>query len=187
MSKNLAKDKKTIVQGSILDVARSRRMKPEDVLAEADVVVMLDTSYSMGGSKTRQAEQALKDIQRTFPGRVILIEFSSIATFRWNGLPLWMYDNTMMGKAIEKALEFKGLGMKFYFISDGVPSDGDLALDWAKKLNEPITTIFIGSESDTAGQAFLRRLSAVAGGKTIDHVEVKKLAQTVTKLLTEGR
>ncbi len=187
MSKNkLTKREQTLAQGSIKDVAESRGERLENVLVEADVVVMLDTSGSMKGGKDDRAEEALRQIQRTFPGRVVLIEFSDLAWFRWNGLPEWRYKGTNMDLALEKALKFKGMDMKFYFISDGMPSgnSGEQALHLAQELGEPINTIFIGSDTDYRGQDFLRRLGQVGGGKTIDHLKVEKLGDTVTKMLT---
>lgn len=188
----LTKREQSLAQGSIYDVARSRGEQPEDVLAEADVVVMLDESSSMaapvgqGKSRHDEAVEALRQIQRTFPGRVILITFANSARFHWNGLPSSPAGSTQMDLALDLASQFKEMDMKFYLISDGQPNDKALALEVVNLhfQKDPIHTIFIGSDTDRQGMEFLQELSAKTGGRAAGKVEPELLGETVTLMLT---
>lgn len=193
MSHSLDKLRDRIAKGSIFDVASERGVKPEEILLDADVVVMLDQSYSMedrdGGGQTRhqRAVAALEQIQRTFPGRVVLVTFSDFAEFRLNGIPTGPNGGTNMAAGLEMAHQLDGMDMRFFLVSDGQPTCGDaLVYDWAKRFTDPINTIFIGSDFDAAGQQVMKEVSRLSGGLASGRIEPQMLGSQVIGMLTAG-
>lgn len=195
MNDKISKKYESVAEGSIWDTANSRGEKAEEVVANADVVVMLDVSSSMGGrlgdGKTRYdvAVEQLRNIQRTFPGRVVLIEFGMKTQIKLDGLPSNPAGSTPMDDALNLAYDFDGMGTKFYLISDGEPypfSRTQAVYDWAASFKDPIHTIFIGDDSDKAGIEVMEKVSNLSGGTSSGKIEPDQLAGRITKLLTGG-
>lgn len=179
-----------IAQGSIYDVANSRGEKTANVLANADVVVVLDISGSMNaGGKHQRATEALRQIQQQFPGRVALIEFNDVAKLNLRGVPGFPTGGTGMYNALMMAKDFDGLGTKFYLISDGEPTDSNVQdlVDLASQFTDKIHTIFIGDDYDTRGQNVLKAISAATKGESAGRVDPKMLGETVIGILTSGK
>lgn len=191
---DLIKQGRSVTKGSIFDVASSNDVKPEDVLAEADVIVMLDLSSSMtaslndGSTRYDRAVEALADIQKQFPGRVVLITFSGTARTELGGLPGRPSGSTNIYAALEMAKQFDGMDCKFYLISDGEPTDTtDFQIfDLAKQFTDPIHCIFIGQDDDVEGQRFMKELSRLTNGLNAGRVDPKMLGQTM-RLLISGK
>lgn len=178
-------------KGSIFDVAFRRGMKPEEVLADADILIIFDDSSSMDeslGGRTRYdfAVDALKKLQEAHEGRIVLINFSSTADIYLGGIPPRPNGNTRLDLALELAKEFDDMGMKkIVIITDGEPNGPtdveQLCIDIAKTFKTPIDTIFIGEDYMVQAMKFLEALTT---GRALGHVDVENLAEKVTKLLT---
>lgn len=189
MKDRLTKREEKLAEGSIYDVAERRNERPEDIIAEADVIVLLDESGSMHGRKHEVAVENLRLLQRKFPGRVLLGSFSSVAKWHFNGLPSSPAGGTNMDRALDLAFDFGQIeDTKIYLISDGQPTmgSGPRALEIARQYKAPINTIFIGSDTDYHGQEFLMKLAKASGGENKRKVDVGDMEETVTKLLTSG-
>lgn len=73
-------------------------------------------------------------------------------------------------------------------VSDGQPDDAQAALDAAERLTGRIDVIYVGSDSDAAAVAFMRRLARTGGGSAVVHDVAKRtppalLAQEIRGLL----
>ncbi len=194
MEDQLTKQSRDITKGSVFDIATNKGVKPEDVLAEADVVVMLDISSSMtdrqgdGRSRFDKAKDALADIQKAFPGRVVLISFSDNAKMELGGMPSHPAGMTNIHAALEVAKSFDGMDTKFYMISDGEPNmtpEKDI-FDFAETFEDPINCIFIGEDHDFSGIAFMKKLAKLTGGVDSGRIEPHLLGDTI-KLLISGQ
>jgi Mg-chelatase subunit ChlD len=189
MSSYLEKGGNQVARGSIYEVANTRGEKAASLLARADVIVMLDISSSMRGEKHHKACQALEDIQKTFPGRVALIEFNDYAQLNLRGIPNIPSGMTMMHLALEMGRTFDGTDTRFYLISDGAPNGcaHDDLLQIAASFTNPIHTVFIGNDWDTNGQKTLEDISSATGGTSAGRIEPKMLGKTLMGLLTGGQ
>ena len=193
MDDQLIKQGQSVVKGSVYDVATAKGVKPEDVLAEADVVVMLDISSSMldrtndGRTRFDKAVDALADIQKSFPGRVVLISFADDGKMELTGTPSRPSGMTNMLSALKIGKNFDGLGTKFYMISDGEPNCGpdDDIFDLAATFEDPINCIFIGEDNDRSGIAFMKKLAALTGGVDSGRIEPSMLGDTIKLLITK--
>src|SRR5690606_1621795 len=169
---NIQKSTNKPAIGSITDLARRRNMLPEAIMAEADIVILFDHSGSMGaflpnGERVwHAAVRALEGVQAANDGRVVLVAFDSIPTLCLSGRPPEPAGGTALGGALRKVKPLDIEGTKFILISDGQPTDGieqNIAL--ARTFTCPIDCIFIGSDNDRAGIAFMNRLSEATGGR----------------------
>lgn len=192
MRQDIQKGHSEVAEGSIYDAANKLDQKPEEVLADADVVIMLDCSGSMStysGNSTRYelACEAVKDIQRAYPGRVALISFDSVAKLELGGIPRAPGGSTRMLPALEIAHNFDGMDTKFYMISDGRPDYGteDEILRYSDNFVDPINSIFIGGDEDVEGMEFLARLSKRTGGKDHGKIMPKMLGYTMKLLIAK--
>jgi len=192
MNDDLIKQNRDVIKGSVYDVATSKGVKPEDVLAEADVVVMIDISSSMtdrtndGRTRFDKAVDALTDIQKSFPGRVVLISFADGAKMELSGMPTRPSGMTNIKGALEIAKNFDGMDTKFYLISDGEPNcgpDSDI-FDLAATFEDPINCIFIGEDRDLDGIAFMKELAKLTGGIDSGRIEPSMLGDTIKLLIT---
>jgi len=189
---NLIKDNSNLAEGSVFDTSNSQGVKPEDVLANCDVIVMLDISGSMdafvyGANKNRweAAVDQLRLIQRTFPGRVALIQFGGMVTgFRFNGIPDRPTGSTPMHEAMAIAHDFDNQGKQFYLISDGQPDRVEIVHQWAKAFVSPINTIFIGDDNDISGIRLLGEVSRFSGGEASGKLEPQMLGEAMKLLIT---
>ena len=192
MNRDITKSATDVTKGSIFAVASEKGVKPEDVLTDADVVVMLDLSSSMttsqfdGRSRFDKAKEALADIQKAFPGRCILITFADKANMELGGLPGHPSGMTNVYAALEVAKQFDGLDTKFYLISDGEPNctSKEEIFALANEFTDPINCIFIGEDHDLSGMKFMKELAMLTGGKDSGKVEPHLLGQTIKLLIT---
>ena len=204
--RSLSKREDKITEGSIADIARRRGDRIEAVMADAEMVVMLDISSSMskpideadysawnperyehgeGYTRTRftAALEALSAIQMKYQGKVLVIAFNSVAEFLSGGLPSQPSGGTNMNLALDLAKEFDDTDMKFTIISDGEPSNPENVIQQAKTFKTPIDTIFIGNDHDQRGLDVMNRIAAASRGKALGKVDPNDLGETTIKLL----
>lgn len=162
---------KSIVQGSLSDVAARQNISLAESFLSAKILVLLDVSGSMAmpdapNEMTRQeyAEKKLTNIQGKHPGAVALICFSNNVEFQPSGKPYWMYGGTDLTAGLEFVKVADDCGLKIVVISDGEPNNEESALYVAKTFTSKIDVIFCGSEGDY-GQRFLSELARVSGGQ----------------------
>lgn len=192
MNRDITKSTTDVAEGSIYGVSNTKGVKPEEVLAEADVVVMLDVSSSMsaqlssGVSRFDRAKESLTDLQRSFPGRIVLLTFNDITQIELSGLPRPPSGMTNILKALEKAFEFDGMDTHFYMISDGAPNVNPehVSLEFAKKFKDPIHCIFIGDDNDEEGIEFMKKLAEATGGTNSGKIEPHLLGQKLKLLIS---
>lgn len=180
-----------LVKGSLGQIAKQNGQSLAQTFISCDVVVIVDTSGSMGSrdstagrSRYEQACLELEKLQADLPGKIGVISFSSRVMFCPNGRP-YNFDS---GTDLEEALKFTKIadvpgGMRFIVISDGQPDDPAAALKVAKTYSNKIDVIYVGPESNPQGREFLERLAKASGGQTITADKAKALASSVQKLL----
>lgn len=187
----IQKGNSNVTKGSIYDVATDKGVKVEEILSEADVIVMLDISSSMdmrlgdGSTRYSKATDALADIQKAHPGRVALITFSSDAKMELGGVPGSPYGSTNMMSALELGHNFDGLDTKFFLISDGEPDYGIKAqiIPFAKTFEDPIHCIFIGEDHDREGMRFMSDIAKVTGGENSGRISPAMLSGHLLQLV----
>ena len=178
-----------IVQGSLSAIAAQNNKSIAETFINADVIIIVDTSGSMGahdsrGGKSRYdvACEELKNLQTSLPGKLALLSFSDDVIFCPSGIPFNYQGGTQLAKALKFARVADVTGIRFIVLSDGEPDSEDEALKVAKTFNAKIDTIFVGPENGE-GREFLKRLAAASGGRGVTATQVKELAATVEKLL----
>jgi len=183
-------DNNAIIQGSLGAVAQQNGTSIAESFVNADAIIVVDTSSSMGqhdsrGGKSRYdvACEELKTLQANMPGKLALLSFSDEILFCPNGIPFNYDGMTDLAKALKFAkMGDLASGMRFIVISDGEPNDEDEALKVAKTYRNRIDTIFVGPEG-SSGADFLKRLAKASHGQTVTADRVKELAANVQKLL----
>lgn len=179
-----------LVKGSLADVARQSGQSLATTFISCDVVVICDTSGSMGARDSRggnsrydQACYELAALQGSLPGKIGVITFSDTVMFCPNGTPLFLGGGTDLAKALTfaKVADVPG-GMRFIVISDGDPDAPNEALAIARKYHNRIDTIYCGPENGH-GRQFLEQLAAASGGSHVTAAQAKELASSVQKLL----
>jgi Mg-chelatase subunit ChlD len=178
---------KQTVKGSLLSQAANNQRSLAETFISADVIVLVDTSGSMGASdnteRTRyeRACDELEKVQASMPGKIAVISFSDDVMFCPGGVP-WNYS---CGTDLTKALKFSKVAdvedMRFIVISDGKPDNETTALQIAKSYKNKIDTIYIGPGDESN---FLERLSSISGGKSANDFSAHKLEQTIYGLLS---
>lgn len=179
-----------IIQGSIGAIAQRDGRSIAESFLNADVVIIVDTSSSMGqhdarGNQSRYsvACDELQKLQASLPGKLALLSFSDDVQFCPNGIPFNFNGMTDLAKALKFAKMADVSGIRFIVISDGEPNDEQEALNVAKTYKNKIDTIFVGPEGGN-GQKFLQRLAKASGGQGVTVAQVKELESTVKHLLT---
>ena len=159
---------------------------------DVKAVLVIDISASMaahdcayGHSRYAVAVQELERLQRSIPGKVAIVEFSTTALFAPGGIPSPPQASTNMAGALQFIKPIDGTGIDIWVISDGAPDDERATLNEARTFQTKINTVYIGPEDGT-GADFLRRLSALTGGvnATQSVREIAHLSDTMQKLLT---
>lgn len=185
-----------IVPGSVSAIQKSSGKSLAEVIADCVAVVLIDISGSMSSELIRNGEETtryniaceeLKKIQATFPGKILVIQFSDDAEFRLNGLPSNPGGQTNLHGALKFAKVVDAPGVKFFVISDGEPDNEYEAIQIAKTYANVINTIFVGPEDNVDARKFLVKLSAASGGKSMLAAEALGLADKVTLLLGAGK
>lgn len=179
---------KNAVPGSLASQASAKHQSLAETFIGADCVVIVDTSGSMSDddnterSRYDRACSELAKIQKSMPGKIAVISFSSEVMFCPSGVP-WNYSG---GTKLDKALKFARVAdvpeMRFIVISDGKPDGESDALDEAKKYKNHIDTIYIGPPGGR-GEKFLARLASESGGTSARDFSAHKLEVTVKGLL----
>ena len=178
-----------IVSGSLSAIANRDGMTLAESFLNCEVIVLIDQSGSMGSqdapggrSRFEAADDELMRLQKQHPGQVAVISFSSRVQFCPGGVPNREGAGTDMAKALDFARVADGAS-RIVLISDGQPDSEGAALAAAGKYQHPISTIYIGPESDRGGREFLARLAAATGGRHFDSTAPGLLADSVTALL----
>jgi hypothetical protein len=182
------------VAGSLSAIAQQSGKSIAETFINADAIVIVDTSGSMGindsrGGKSRYdiALEELTSLQRTLPGKIAVINFASRVQFEPGGVPYFQTGSTNLTEALCFTKVADIPGMKFILVSDGQPDDPEGALRMARTFTCKIDVIYVGPEDNPAGRDFLQRLAAVTGGKTVTADRAKELAAGVMGLLEAGR
>ena len=179
-----------LVRGSLADIARQSGQSLATTFISCDVVVICDTSGSMGARDSRggnsrydQACYELATLQGSLPGKIGVITFSDAVMFCPNGTPLFLGGGTDLAAALKfaKVADVPG-GMRFIVISDGQPDDPSGALSIARKYHNRIDTIYCGPENGH-GREFLDQLARASGGSHVTAEKARELATSVQKLL----
>ncbi len=181
-----------IVPGSIQDIANKSNQSLADTFLGVEIVALVDTSDSMGemdsrGGRSRYdvACEELSNLQQANPGKVLVVSFSSQAKFCLNGVPDPYWQYTQIGHALE-FVEFLDGVVRFVVISDGEPTDGDMAIIVASRMKSEINCIHVGPDDDHRAKDFLKRLAAKGRGKFLTAKAADLLAEQVTLLLKDG-
>lgn len=185
-------DDKNIAKGSVADVARANGTTVAKAFLAADVVVIVDTSGSMGARDSRGgnsrydiAVEELRKVQERNPGAVAVVSFSDSVEFCPDGNPINLSGGTDVESALKYVKQVDGM-VKFVLISDGEPDDEQDALNVAKTFKSKVNTIYVGPEIGNGGRDFLRRLANLTGGQMSDSKFAVDLADKVTPLLHSG-
>lgn len=178
------------VEGSLAKIAEQNNQSIAESFVSADVIVIVDTSGSMGDrdrsdSRTRYqiACDELKKLQAKLSGRIAVIAFSSTVVFCPNGVPI----DLGMGTDLAQALTFAKVAdippMRYIIIADGYPDNRETALKVARTYQNRIDTIYVGPETDASAKAFMQELASVKQGKYETAKNATQLAETTQRLL----
>lgn len=181
-----------LIPGSLGALAKETGKPLAESFLSADAIVLVDVSGSMADqirapegnwqSRYERACQELERLQRTLPGKIAVVEFSSQPAFCWSGRPAFQMGGTDMAEALRFVQPADGCGLTFVLISDGMPDDAGETLQVARQFTDAIQCIYIGESDGDAGAAFLRRLAAATGGKASTN-RVPELASAIAGLL----
>ena len=180
-----------LVPGSIGAIAGHNGTGLAETFLNCDCIVICDTSGSMhtrdgrGGRSRYDVELAeMARLQANLPGKIAILAFSNEVMFCPGGQPLDYGGGTNLAKALEFARVADVPGMRFIVISDGCPDSEQDALAAARRYRAQIDTIFVGPEDDIlGGRAFLERLAAASGGRSVTADRAQELAARVERLL----
>ena len=183
--------RRTIVTGSLADVARQTKRSLAETFIGADAVVLVDTSGSMntadsrGGHKRYEvACEELAALQAKLPGKLAVLSFSDQPMFCPAGKPYYQGAGTDMAAALKFAKVADVPGIQFILISDGEPDAPAETLKQARMYTSKIDTIYVGSEVAPTGRDFLAELAAASGGQSVTAHTATDLMPAMQKLLT---
>lgn len=183
-----------IISGSLRSIAQQNNQSIAETFLSCDVVIIVDTSGSMGANDSRAGKsrynvacEELRDLQNNLPGKIAVIAFSDDVQFCPSGIPEFFQGGTNLTKALKFVKVADVPDMRFILISDGQPDDEQSALDEAKKFKNRIDVIYVGPEDRPSGRQFLERLSKATGGVSVTADKAQELAASVTRLLATGR
>ena len=183
---------KSIVKGSLKDISQQTGQSLAETFVHADAIILLDTSGSMaskdapgGRMRHEAAEDQLRALQRSLPGKIALISFSNQVQFCPSGIPVRFDGGTDIAKALRFVKPADDCGIKFILISDGWPDDKEKTLKVARTFKSKVDCIYIGPETgyDTDGRVFLEKLAALTGGQYAVSVAPAMFGEHVEKLL----
>jgi hypothetical protein len=183
-----------IVTGSLSDIMQKEDKTLAESFLSCDAILIVDTSSSMsandapgGLSRHDAAQHELTRLQKTLPGKLAVVAFSSDVQFCPSGIPFRFDGGTNMAKALQFVKPADGCGVKLFLISDGEPNSKRDTLAVAKTFQTRINTIFIGPEDDyRGGRKFLQKLADATGGSFAQTAEVAMFANDVEQLLLRG-
>jgi Mg-chelatase subunit ChlD len=125
-------------------------------------LILADVSGSMQGSKIKRLRSELRVLWPEIKAR--LMSFAD--RFQWHESPDHLpepHGGTDLAGALELAATV--WPSEVIVISDGLPADEEAAIQAARMIPGTISVLFVGSDDDQRGLAFLRRLAAVGGGQ----------------------
>lgn len=189
MSRNLQIDHNPVA-GSIAQVAHDSGQSIAETFMSADVIVIVDTSGSMGdidrsSGKSRYviACDELKKLQADLSGRIAVLSFSSSVVFCPGGVPVYLGMGTDMAGALTFAKVADIPPMRFIVIADGYPDNRNEALKVARTFQSRIDTIYVGPETDNNAKEFMRELARVKQGQNETAKNAMRLSETTKSLL----
>lgn len=181
------------VPGSILNVAGDRSIA--EVLATVSTIILFDRSSSMDttdapplensklpSSRYDYAIRKLAAVQNQTPGKIAIVSFSDRPMFHPDGIPGKPSGTTDMADGLRFIQIADGCGIQFILISDGEPDDDVATLAIARQFETPIDTIYVGPVGGE-GEDFLRRLSALTGGRSVTNAFGTLLDVTILQLM----
>jgi len=178
-----------IVQGSLSALSHRDNMTLAESFLNVDAILLVDMSGSMaaedapgGLARWDAAEQELRRLQESMPGKLAVIAFSSDVQFCPNGVPIRFGEGTDMAKALRFIKAADGLGIRIILISDGRPNDEEETLRVAASFESHIDTVYIGPDGGH-GRRFLLHLASESGGVFSKSTAPGLLAENVTLLL----
>lgn len=163
--------------GSMSAVAKAQNKDVATVITEALVdgtakIVCVDVSQSMGdqdapgGMRRIDAARAeLEKLQKAYPGQIILVEFSHVANFNFEGELCRPGGGTDLSTAFDLIEEYDGLA-DVWVITDGETNNQEECIAYVKKHASKIHTVFMGEEGNAEAFDFLKRLAKLSGGKS---------------------
>lgn len=179
-----------LVPGSIGAIAKSKRTSIAETFANADVVIIVDTSGSMhltdsrgGKSRYDVALEELATLQNTNPGKLAVIAFSNTTVFVPSGQPPMLGGGTDLAGALRFTKMADTGDIRFVIVSDGEPDDARAALEVAATYKGRIDVVYVGPEDHPAGREFLTRLAQSKGGQAVTAKQATQLAAQTQKLL----
>jgi hypothetical protein len=177
------------VPGSLAQQAAANHISLAETFVSADVIVIVDTSGSMGShdgterSRYSRACDELRKIQASMPGKIAVLSFSDEVKFYPSGVPVNFGQGTDLAKALKFAKIADVPEMRFIIISDGDPNDEQEALTEATKFKNHIDTIYIGPIGES-GEKFLALLASKSGGHAAKDFAGHNLETTIKGLLS---
>jgi hypothetical protein len=183
----------SIIPGSLGAIAKQSGKTIAETFVNADVIVLVDVSGSMGdhdsrGGRSRYdvACEELQQLQQNLPGKIAVVGFSDYPEFCPSGIPFMQNGGTSMDKALSFVKIADVPGMRFILISDGEPSNESETLRIAATFQNKIDVIFVGPEERPYGRNFLHKLAAATGGQAITVDRAKELNAGIMGLLGRG-
>jgi hypothetical protein len=180
-----------LISGSLSAVSRAEGKPLAQTFIGADVVVLVDTSGSMGTRDTAQgltrydvACQELASLQASLPGKVAVLSFSgqNQVMFCPDGRPHNFGGGTDLAGALRFAKVADVPGIRFVVISDGEPDSEAAALSTARGYTNRIDVIYVGSELNPRGRDFLTKLAAQSGGTAVTVAAVGRQGQLSSEM-----
>lgn len=183
-----------VVPGSLQALATQNKLSIAETFVYADVVILVDVSGSMntrdsrgGRSRYDVALEELAYLQRTMPGRIAVVAFSSTVEFVPGGQPPFLGSGTDLARALQFVRVADGT-VRFVLISDGEPDSKVEALDVVRDFSSTIDVVYVGPESDLcSGRRFLEELARARRGQFVVADRAAELAARVERLLLTSR
>lgn len=180
-----------IVVGSQSDIAQKQGRSLAETFLNAEIVLLIDVSGSMGyqdapNGMTRweYAQEQLTHLQGLHPGKIALVEFSTMTYYRPNGQLSEPNGSTAMDDGLKFIKVADDCGLKIILVSDGDPDDRQAALNEASKFKTKIDAIYCGLEGGP-GQAFLQQLVNKTGGQFFTAAQPGMIGEGIEILLLE--
>jgi len=183
----------SMVVGSLSEIAAKTGGSLAETFCSADVVVIVDTSGSMGARDSRRGEsryhiacEELAKLQVNMPGKLAVIAFSERTVFCPSGVPEFIAGGTNLAGALKFAKIADIPPMRFIVISDGQPDSEEDALCEATAYQCKIDCVYVGPEDDIVGaRKFLEKLANAHKGKAVVAKCADQLAERVSTLLLQ--
>lgn len=177
------------IQGSLSHVARKKNQSLAESFLNAEIVILLDDSVSMGSqdapnglTRREMAKKELVRLQKQNPGKIALICFADFPLFSPTGDVIPCGGTTAMAEALKFVKVADDCDLKIVLISDGAPNSEEKTLRVAATFKSRIDCIYIGRENGY-GLAFLNKLMEVTGGQRFEADAPGMLGNGVERLL----